>query len=120
MVVVRRGDRFPEGPEDGNVILDTSDFAIGATVQYVDPTAPGNKYYAAFATDGTDWTSVVSEGINAAVIYTDGVPGGEMVFGNGDPLPEACGCAQSGGVAPAGSLLALTGLLAAARRRRRW
>ncbi|MCB9689982.1 MAG: hypothetical protein H6735_33385, partial [Alphaproteobacteria bacterium] len=81
MVVVRRGDRFPEGPEDGNVILDTSDFAIGATVQYVDPTAPGNKYYAAFATDGTDWTSVVSEGINAAVIYTDGVPGGEMVFG---------------------------------------
>ncbi|MCA9490075.1 MAG: hypothetical protein KC621_09130, partial [Myxococcales bacterium] len=119
MVIVRRSDRFPEGPEDGKVILDTSDFVIGETVQFVDPTAPGTKYYAAFATDGSDWTSAVTEGINAAAVFTAGVPGGQNVFGNGDPLPAACGCSQSTSGAPAGSLLVLTGLLAAARRRRR-
>ncbi len=68
--IVRRTDRFPDGPTDGTVVLETVDATTGEPATFTDRTANGQPdlYYAIYAFDGDQWLSWTIDGFNAAYL----------------------------------------------------
>lgn len=112
IVVVRRYDRLPTGPEDGVVVSRLVDPEPGGHGEITDTTAaPGyTAHYAVYAGDGTSWLSWTREGWNAAHTDTRWAAGA----GDGDELEGGCQTSPS----PTAGGLALL-LLAGLTRRRR-
>jgi uncharacterized protein (TIGR03382 family) len=118
VVVVRSESAFPAGPTDGSVVYEDGAPEVETPMSVRDETAEGGVqyYYAVFASDGTDWLSYSTEGVNAdRGNALDGQTGVTQ-----DPPDEdtasGCGCASSsaGPWGPVGLLLAS---LAVLRRR---
>lgn len=110
VVIVRRSDRWPTGPDDGLIVVRDPAPVVGQGYAAEDPWLVGQGFYAVYASDGTDWLSWTVEGFNAAQAVGSG---------SGDPTPPdmesptTCGCQE----APS-STMALVALLAFRRRRR--
>ncbi len=113
VVVVRKRDGLPTGPDDGEVVHRDTDPELGAAAMAFDDTGrSGRTYqYAVYASDGQDWLSWTVEGWNADPGSGRGQPGGGLIAGG-------CGC-TSAPSAPAGAAFLGLGLLTLALRRRR-
>lgn len=111
VVVVRQKDRFPAGPDDGDVVFDEVP-ELGAAVSLRDEDVRRRRsyFYAVYAFDGTSWLSWTREGLNADIGSTQGAD-------TEDPTARGCGCDTG---SPVGSVAGLAAIaLVAARRRGR-
>jgi hypothetical protein len=102
VVVVRKADGMPTGPDDGEVVYTDDSPEIGAEVSVLDeePNRKTTYTYAVYAFDGEQWLSWTREGFNADV---------------GGRAKRDCGCVTSG---PGAGWPLLLGALALVRRSR--
>ncbi len=122
VVVTRRGDRFPEAWDDGDVVVDITAPSAGAAARTSDQRAyaAGDTFYAVYGHDGESWLSWTVEGWNAAAVDVNGGPAPGDADGDGIPdaedpdFKDGCGCNGASG-APS----FLTAMLLALIQRRR-
>ena len=115
VVVVRRGDRYPESVSDGVPVYDKLEPVPGGEVTAFDIPfgEDGDTYYAVYAYDGDGWLSWTIEGWNADYADVDGDAVADAFAGSES---GGCGCATT--TSPVSGMIPLLGLLALARRRR--
>lgn len=111
--VLRLAGAYPTSADDGEVVWSSDDVEVDTPITVTDDGAPGNAYYAVYASDGDDWLSWTVPGWNADTVdpaAVDGLP---------PEVEEAAGCACNGTPAPASWLwLAGLSLVGLGRRRR--
>ena len=128
--VVRRFDRFPAGPEDGDLVVEVESPVLGGTATFSELNfQAGTSFYAAYGFDGTDWLSWTVEGFNAASVDLVGgeAPPGWPTDNDGDgrvdpydpvgELGQLCGCSGSGTRGATPLVLLALGLLIRRRQR---
>jgi hypothetical protein len=108
--VVRTRGWWPDGPDDGEVVFETSDVTVEAPTTATDAATQDDLYYAVYASDGSHWLSWTREGLNAAAV--DPTPEGDPVTDDGG---KGCACTD----APASPSTAVVALLLATLRRRK-
>src|SRR5262249_50548381 len=67
IAIVKRSDRYPAAHDDGTPVATVDNPDLGGAADATDDNKDGSSgYYAAYGFDGTEWSTVTIEGLNAA------------------------------------------------------